>query len=260
MTTQRLPDELARALTGIARVPRLLVASDFDGTIAPIVNNPADARPIAAAADALGALAGLAATTAALISGRSLRDLATLSGAPADVHLIGSHGAEFDADFLNAVDDSAKALLREVEETMAGIAAQFPGAAIETKPVSVAFHVRNAAPEQAQHALDTALAASQSWDIHVTEGKAVLEFAVIATDKGKALDILREQGDASATAFFGDDVTDEKAFRRLQSPDVGVKVGQGDTLAGYRVETPDDVAAALEFLHDARRTWLQRAD
>ena len=69
----------------------------------------------------------------------------------------------------------------------------------------------------------------------------MLEFAVISTDKGEAVDILREQHDASAVVFFGDDVTDEKAFRRLRDGDVGVKVGPGDTLAGYRVDTPDDV-------------------
>ena len=41
--------------------------------------------------------------------------------------------------------------------------------------------------------------------------------------------------------FLGDDVTDEKAFRRMRDADVGVKVGPGDTLAGFRVESPDDV-------------------
>ncbi len=54
----------------------------------------------------------------------------------------------------------------------------------------------------------------------------MLEFAVIQTDKGQALDILRHQQGASAAVFFGDDVTDEKAFRRLHGPDVGVKVGR----------------------------------
>jgi len=251
-----VPDDLQRALRTVARVPRLLVASDFDGTIAPIVSNPPDARPLPAAAQALAGLAALRETTAALISGRALRDLAELSGAPAEVHLVGSHGSEFNADFLDAVDDSARALLADLEQAMAELAARYPGATIETKPVSVAFHVRNAAPEHAQEALDAALAAVGDWDVHVTEGKAVREFAVIDTDKGEALELLRRQGAADAIVFFGDDVTDEKAFSRLGDTDVGVKVGSGDTGAGYRVEAPDDVAVALQVLHDIRREWL----
>lgn len=251
-----LPEDLRHALDAAARAPRLLVASDFDGTVAPIVSNPADARPLPAAADALAALAALRATSAALISGRALRDLSLLSGAPADVDLVGSHGSEFDADFLAAVDDSAKALLADLEQAMADVAARYPGTSIETKPVSVAFHVRNAAPEHAQEALDAALAAVSGWDVHVTEGKAVREFAVIDTDKGEALDLLRRRGEADATVFFGDDVTDEKAFTRMRAGDVGVKVGAGETRAGYRVQTPEDVALALQLLHDVRRDWL----
>ena len=92
----------------------------------------------------------------------------------------------------------------------------------------------------------------------LTEGKAVLEFAVISTDKGEAVDILRDQHDASAVVFFGDDVTDEKAFRRLRDGDVGVKVGPGDTAARYRIETPDDVATALEYILNARETVFQQ--
>lgn len=248
-------EDLQRALAEVARVPRLLVASDFDGTIAPIVANPADARPLPAAADALAALAALRSTTAALISGRALGDLSVLSGAPADVHLVGSHGSEFDAGFLDAVDDSARAVLADLEQTMAALAQRFPGASIETKPVSVAFHVRNTAPEHAAQALDAALDAVRGWDVHVTEGKAVREFAVIDTDKGEALQLLRRQGEADAIVFFGDDVTDEKAFGRLGAADVGVKVGSGPTRAAYRVATPDDVAAALTLLRDARRRW-----
>ncbi|GAY19170.1 trehalose-phosphatase [Mycobacterium sp. shizuoka-1] len=248
-----LPENLHRALTEVARVPRLLVASDFDGTVAPIVSNPADARPLPAAAQALAALATLPGTGAALISGRALHDLRVLSGASSDMHLVGSHGSEFDSGFLAAIDESAKSLLAELEATMTALTQRYPGATVEIKPVSVAFHVRNAAPEHAQQALDAALDAVRDWDIHVTEGKAVREFAVIDTDKGVAIELLRERSAASAVVYFGDDVTDEKAFSRLTDDDIGVKVGQGQTLARYRVETPDDVAAALRLLLEARR-------
>ena len=135
---------------------------------------------------------------------------------------------------------------------MAAIAAELPGVAVELKPASVALHVRNASTEDGKAALAAARKAAASWDAQATEGKAVLEFAVISTDKGEAIDILRDQHNADVVVFFGDDVTDEKAFRRLRDSDVGVKVGPGETLAAFRIDTPEDVATALEFLLDAR--------
>ena len=246
-----LPADLFRALDGAAATPRLLVASDFDGTLAPIVNNPADARPLPRAADALIALAGLPSTTVVLVSGRALGTLRELSSMPPPVHLVGSHGAEFDSGFSHDID---RELLERITAELTAIAANRPGVTVEPKPASVALHVRNAGAADGRAALDAALAAAQAWDAELTEGKAVLEFAVISTDKGEAIDIIRDRDDATAVVFFGDDVTDEKAFRRMRDGDVGVKVGPGDTLAGHRVESPEDVVAALEYLLTARRT------
>lgn len=245
-----LPADLQRALTAAAATPRLLVTSDFDGTLAPIVSNPADARPLADAADALAALADLPDTASALISGRALEVLRELSGMPVSVHLVGSHGAEFDSGFAHEVDD---ALLQRITAELNEIADGKPGVTVENKPASVALHVRNASAGDGEAALTEAREASTNWDAQLTEGKAVLEFAVIQTDKGEAIDILRSQENTTAVVFFGDDVTDEKAFRRLGGDDVGVKVGPGETLATYRVETPEDVATALKYLLDARR-------
>lgn len=250
-----LSTELVTALDAAARTPRLLVTSDFDGTLSPIVNNPADARPLPEAGSALIELADLPETCAALISGRALRDLRWLSDMPSTVCLVGSHGAEFDSGFSNEID---LPLLQTITDTLVAIASGKPGVTVETKPASVALHVRNASPVDGRNALREAQTASASWSAHTTEGKAVLEFAVISTDKGAALDILRERHDATAVLFFGDDVTDEKAFRRLRFPDVSVKVGPGETAASYRVDSPEEVAAALSYLLDVRRGTSSR--
>ncbi|ADU01253.1 trehalose-phosphatase [Mycolicibacterium gilvum] len=241
--------ELESALSAAARTPRLLVASDFDGTLAPIVNNPADARPLPGAAEALIALATLPSTAAALISGRALATLRELSSMPDSVHLVGSHGAEFESGFSRDID---RDLLQTITDGLDAIAAGRPGVAVETKPASVALHVRNASPADGDAALAAAWDAARDWDAHITTGKAVLEFAVISTDKGEAVDILRERLQATTVVFLGDDVTDEKAFVRLGESDVGVKVGPGDTAAAYRVESPADVATALRHLVDTR--------
>ena len=245
-----LPEDLVRALDGAAATPHLLVASDFDGTLAPIVSNPADARPLPGAAQALIALAALPSTTAALVSGRALSTLRALSSMPPAVHLVGSHGAEFDTGFAHDIDQE---LLDRIIAELTDIAANRPGVTVEPKLASVALHVRNASAEDGDAALDAARAAAREWDAEITTGKAVLEFAVITTDKGEAIDVIRERDAATAVVFFGDDVTDEKAFRRMRTSDVGVKVGPGDTLAGYRVQSPEDVEAALEYLLQQRR-------
>lgn len=248
-----VPTDLRAALDRAAHLPRLLIACDYDGTLAPIVSNPADARPLPASAAAVEELAALPATTVALISGRALAVLRELSGVSDRVHLVGSHGSEFDTGFVSPIDARAEALLAEIKGTLDTIAAEFPGASVELKPASVALHVRNAAPDDGETAMRRADEAAALWDAQITDGKAVKEFAVIHTDKGQAVDILRDQHDASAVVFLGDDVTDEKAFRRMRDGDIGVKVGPGDTAAGYRVDEPQDVAAALEYLLAARR-------
>src|SRR5690606_30704194 len=131
------------------------------------------------------------------------------------------------------------------------------GVFLELKPASAAVHVRKAAPEVAARVLDAIRSGPCTWDgVEATEGKAVIELAVIRTDKGHALDVLRHQVGATAAVFLGDDVTDEKAFARLHGPDVGIKVGPGETLATYRIDSTADVAYVLAFLLEERRTWL----
>ncbi len=107
---QPLPDDLRAALTRIARVPQLLVACDYDGTLAPIVDDPTHAIPLPEAVMAVRSLATLPQTTVAVVSGRALRDLAALSRLPSEVHLVGSHGSEFDVGFVERLTQEKSAL------------------------------------------------------------------------------------------------------------------------------------------------------
>ncbi|WP_116044358.1 trehalose-phosphatase [Amycolatopsis palatopharyngis] len=257
MTAEALPAELRRAIVQIARTPRLLVACDYDGTLAPITANPDEARPLPESVGALRSLAGLHETTAAVISGRALRDLATLSRLPAEVHLVGSHGSEFDIGFVHALDTSARELHRRLETELEQLVLDVPGVTLEVKPASIAVHVRRAEHSAGRRVLEAVHSGPSNWDgVSVTDGKEVVELAVVQTDKGKALDTLRHQAGATAAVFIGDDVTDEKAFARITGPDLGVKVGEGESLAQYRVPDTIDVATVLAFMLEERRNWL----
>jgi trehalose-phosphatase len=252
-----LPAGLRQAVARLARTSRLLVVCDYDGTLAPIVADPTRAIPRPESIQALATLATLPETTAGMISGRALRDLAALSGLPAGVRLIGSHGAELDAGFAHALNAQAQALRGRLEVELEQLVGRTPGVLLELKPASIAVHVRRAEPTAGASVLETVRTGPARWQgVHVTEGKAVIELAVVETNKGEALDMLRREADATAALFVGDDVTDEKAFARLAGPDVGVKVGLGESLAVYSVPDTEDVEVMLAYLLTERRAWL----
>ncbi len=252
-----LEAELRAAAARVARAPVLLVACDYDGTLAPIVLDPTRAVPLPEAVAALRALASLPQTTVAVISGRALRDLAALSRLPSEVHLVGSHGSEFDVGFVDALPPDLQQLRGELVETLSGLVRRRAGIRLEVKPASVAVHFRGAAPEASHLVLESIRTGPATWPgINVTQGKEVIELSVITTNKGLAVDALRGQMSASAVVYLGDDVTDENAFAQLHGPDLGIKVGAGDTLAHYRVSGPVDAVRLLGLLLHHRRQWL----
>ncbi len=255
MTIDLTSDQLQE----IARTPTLLIACDYDGTLAPIVDNPDDAFPHRESMAALRALASFADTHVAVVSGRSLRDLAALSRLPAEIHLVGSHGSEFDAGFVRDLDERQIELRRVITEALTEIAQRSgAGFTIEKKPASVAFHYRNADPDDAEKAVREIMEGpAVRPGVQIKRGKMVVELAVVETDKGTAIETLRRQVAADAVLFMGDDVTDEDGFAVLSGPDLGVKVGDGETAAATRLEDTEATARSLALLCELRRSWLQ---
>src|SRR5205814_9594487 len=182
---------LRSAVGLIARVPQLLVACDYDGTLAPIVEDPAAAAPLPEAVAAVRALAALPQTTVAIVSGRALRDLATLSRLPSEVHLVGSHGSEFDIGFVQRLAPELVDLRTRIQKAIEEIVANKPGVRLEPKPASIAVHTRTAAPADADAVREATFEGpASSAGVPVTQGNEVVALLGLQTHKGTAVDAL----------------------------------------------------------------------
>ena len=234
--------EQFRALAN-ARGP-LLIATDLDGTLAPIVAHAADARVPAASLAVLDRLAGAA--KVAVITGRDLntaRRMVPCEG----VVVIGSHGLEatFANDLLPAVDRlKLGAALERIEQK---VVSAVPSAYlhVERKAISTAFHYRQT-PEL-EHQLRNALETLPE-GLRIREGRMVLEVVPDARGgKDLALAALMKQFKARALLVMGDDATDAAMFRTaLKLAPEGVHVLLAGVSGG--AETPAEIAELSDVL------------
>ncbi len=248
-----LPASLVGALRELARTRRLLVALDFDGTLAPEVDSPEQARALPEAREAVLRLLAMPNTRVALVSGRALGSLIEVADLPDTVLLVGSHGIELrldDPDDHVGLDAAELEQVEVLHEVLGEVADEFDQVWLETKPAGFALHTRLATEENSRLAHLVALSEAQAEieNLTVRKGKNVLEFAVRSTTKGEAVEHLRRYTAADAVFYAGDDVTDEDAFAALLSHDLGVKSGSGATEAAFRVAGPEEIAVVLSTL------------
>jgi trehalose 6-phosphate phosphatase len=241
-----LDEGLTAALDELARRRPLLLASDYDGVLARLRDDPAAAVLEPGIADLLDRLAAVEGVTVALVSGRGVEDLQRTSGLTGPFRWVGSHGAEFDGPLAGEL----AARRDELAAALAPLVDAVPGARLEVKPASAAVHVRTVADRVAAHQLlaDATAGPGAAPGLTAKPGKDVLELAVTDADKGSALIRLRDELGAAGVLYLGDDVTDEDAFRALGVGDVTIKVGPGETAAAARVDDLTGVRAVLERL------------
>jgi len=244
-------------LTTLSRTPLLLVACDYDGTLAEIVDDPARAFPNAAALKGLQEIREVPWTSTAAVSGRSVADLAIFLAEVRPDYTVGSHGAEWQHAGVTLSTDERDRLL-QVTGRIAAIVERWPGLRYELKPAGVALHVRTADPAVATHAVESAIERCASIPgVYVRHGSQVIEFMVVVANKGDAVSRARHAAGATGVLFIGDDLTDEDVFKGLTAEDLGIKVGAGDTAARHRVSGIPDVAEILQLVASLRAQWAK---
>lgn len=265
----RMTPALVDAIRAFADLGQVLVATDFDGVLAPLVLDPSASRPQPGTIEALRALAALPHVTVAVASGRDLETLRTLTGFTTDgdaqedagsVVLIGSHGAQSNVSLTagaaaasGELSETERAALAGAAHALESIVERLPGARVEYKPAGVVLHTRGMDDDDAARATRAAEAVPQDVPgVHAMRGKSVVELSVLDVSKGAALTALASSRGAAATLYLGDDVTDETVFTTLRpGVDVGIKVGDGVTAAQYRVEECTAVPSVLDRVREA---------
>ena len=242
------------------RAGRMLVALDFDGTLAPIVPRPADARLLDGLDEPLRRLAGRTDTTVAIVSGRGLADARSRVGLEG-VYYAGNHGFEIEGPGVDRVLPEAREARPALDACVAGLSRDLddePGVEIEDKEWTLSVHFRRVTESGAEERIARAVREHCERDgLRVTSGKKVFEVRPdLDWDKGRATEfLLSELGAEGLPAIFiGDDRTDEDAFEVVRELGGGIVVGDpppADTAAVAWAASPDEVAALIRELADA---------
>src|SRR5882672_4787399 len=215
--TDRITDAWLRSPVARIQPGEVILVTDFDGTLAEIVQDPAAAR---ARPEALEALEQLV---------RLLADVIVLSSRPPAQleHLVPVSGVRLIGDSGRALPRKAhKESLDRFNAEAGRLLERFPGAWLEVKPASTAVHFRNTelTGEQMLKVLQPLL---EDTRLGATPGRRVIEVHAPNTGKGSALAALLPTEDPGAVVCFGDDENDRSMFEyvgRLDIPHMCVGV------------------------------------
>jgi trehalose 6-phosphate phosphatase len=226
---------------------RPLLAFDFDGTLAPIVERPERARVPTAWAEMLVALSAV--LPIAIVTGRSVTDvMARLPFTPR--YILGNHGAEDpEGAMYSGSLDRLEAVRRKLV-LAAGLWAPL-GIQLEDKRLSLAMHYRLAPDMLAARRCIDELLVGEHVGLHLFHGKCVMNIAPDdAADKADAVMSLVQRSGAGAALFAGDDINDEPVFARVPREWLTLKVGRDSypSKARFIVETQEGVGNLLQRL------------
>jgi trehalose 6-phosphate phosphatase len=235
----------------------LLVGLDFDGTLAPIVEDPEDAHIHPDAPDVLVALAAQV-RGVAVVTGRPARQVLALGGLDEVGNAVGEAGRElfvlgqYGNERWTSTD--RRVISPKPPRGLATFTSELPRllrradsaeAWIEEKGLAVAVHTRRL--EDSEAAYDRLLPllsdAAKAHELDVEPGRAVIEMRAHGMHKGSALHKLADELEARAVMFCGDDLGDIEAFKAVEEL-------RGRGLVGFLVCSASQEQSALADLAD----------
>ncbi len=250
LATQRTEAaQRARALTGKARTAlvqhyraaaRRALLLDYDGTLVPFASEPDLARPDAEVMELLSALTADPANEIAIVSGRPRSELEGWFG-DMQLALVAEHGVWLrpkggEWRTLKVISTDWKTQVRPILQLYVD---RLPGALLEEKEYSLAWHYRRADPEQAsqraKELLDDLADYTRNIDVQVLEGDKVMEVRNTGVTKGTGAMAWLAGLSPEFILALGDDWTDEDLFRALPSSAFSVRVGLTQTAARYHL-------------------------
>jgi trehalose 6-phosphate phosphatase len=242
----------------------ILLLSDYDGTLTPIVGRPDEAVLPPGIEGKLKSLAKNPAFSVGVISGRSLPEIRSMVGI-GGIYYAGNHGLEIEGpgmSYITPAAGTARPIMRELAGRLATELANIDGVIIQDKGLSISIHYRLVAKGEERTVTDIVHRLTtepcNEGKIRVFSGKKVWEIRPpVDWDKGKAVAAIAGEikrirhPEKLLTIFLGDDITDEDAFRVVQRPvGWGIYVGgeSATSAAGYYLNSTAEVEELLARL------------
>jgi len=263
-TQQTEAAQRARSLTGKAhtalvdqyrRSTRRLLLLDYDGSLVPFANDPRNAQPDSDLLNLLRRLAADPANTVIIVSGRARLDLERwFTDIP--IGQVAEHGVWLrpPRGHWRMLRIVTSAWMAQVKPILQLHVDRLPGALLEEKEFSLAWHYRRADPEQAsiraKELLDDLADYTRNIEVQVLEGDKVVEVRNTGVTKGTAaLDWLAGHP-ADFLLATGDDWTDEDLFRALPSDAFSIRIGLAKTAARFHLGSHSAVRRLLRELQE----------
>ena len=235
-------------IAALAAEPRRSVlALDFDGTLAPIVDDPAAARPLPEVVGVLGRL-GARLGRVAVVSGRPVAFLADRMGT-VPVELIGGYGGERIVAGEYRLDRRLEPWVTVLEEAARRCRVPFPDGGVEEKPgIGVTLHWRTR-PERADECADLAERVGADLGLVAHPARRAVELRPpVAIDKGTTVRDL--VAGFAVAGFAGDDAGDLPAFAAIRAAATAGEIERGVCVGVASAEAPASLAATVDLVVD----------